>query len=861
MKKWMFGLLTALFPTLLFSQQANQASAVETGGFGKWLIDSLFESGSIGNMAQQPGMIGTVIMPLSLMCFIVVLFLIVLKSLQHLIVVAQAKTVDASPVSMTWAPIHILMAVALVLPMPSGYSIGQYGGIWLAEQSNNLGNITASKATSFIENRGIITPPPMPSMQDFTNAIAMSSTCKVMFNKYGEHMRDLGNVGTTIVEVQRQGQLLPGTDNVSQSEEYDNYLINYARTIDGGATLNSSGLNDFCGKMAVKYKKPPSGDSLTNALPVFRVDPSECADGESNFCFSEDNAVAKALYDNIYAINTLVSEFLIGGNGVAVSGQSTSGSGQSTSGSSGYAGAITTNLLYDVDLRLAGATDADKLQQAIDLLSEEDQRIDIAVAAAEDLYEQLRDRVYDAYAQAINENNTNGAAGDWIENLDRAGWPVLGLYWFQFTNTSDSVAQASQMSFTYSGNMNGYLDALYTATEDEELVRTLRNRYAKFQRRFSDKIQNTRFDTQPMVDESRSDTASLTGITAEELKELNAADLSEQIPAMLNTMRDQAGNGNDNVSQHFGGDFWAYNFLNDWSRTTVFPLIVDTLKDGDIVSSMVNAGHMIVSISETIYVAQLTMGAFQKSFGSYGSSGDSGSAEAEETKEWSIWGLFTNPIDTVVSALAIPFYMLAQAVEDFSSYWKYIFFAGIFLAYYLPAMIMIQWMIGFVTWIIYLLEATVIIPIWGILFVGEMGEKSFSPQTARQGFVHFLSILLYPSLMVIGFVFGLKVIDLISPFLIDFLVIGLLNATDGYAFGLLSFAASLILLAIAAYQIIVRIFSIVLEFNDRAMSWIGQRVGYGEAGGEQGTRGGFVGAINETKMDARMGGGKKGGKG
>lgn len=855
MSKWIVGVLAFLFSTLALAQQANQGSqdsAVESGGFGKWLIDSLFESGSISDMAQQPGIIGTVIMPVSLMSFIVVLFLIVLKSLQHLIVVAQAKNLDASPVSLTWAPIHILIAIALVLPMPSGYSIGQYGGIWLAEQSNNLGNLTASRATSFITTRGVITPPAMPSMQDFTNAIAMSSTCKVMFNKYGEHMRSLGLVGSTITEIQQQGEMARGTSNVSQSDddsdqEYDSYLITYARKIDGGATVNSSGLNDFCGKMAVKYKKPPSGDSLKNVLPVFRVDPTECRDGVSNFCFSEDNDTAKALYDNIYDINRLVSEYLIGGNGVAVGGNGASPSG----GTNGYAGAITRNLLYDFDTRLEGATDAEKLEEAIAMLAEEDARVDRAVEAAADLYEQLRDNVYDSYARAINENNTNGAAGDWIENLDRAGWPLLGLYWFQFTNTSDSVAEASQMSFSYSGNISGYLDALETATEDRELVKTLRNRYRKFQDKLSAKIQNTRFDTQPLVNEERSDVEDLTGITSAELKALNAADLRENIPAMLETLRDQAGNGNDNISGQLLNTEWV-DYMNDFARTSIFPLIVNTLKQGDIVSSMVNAGHTIIIISEGVYAARLLVVAVKKSM-------DSPSRVTEEEEEESpgVWGWISNPIDSAAgaiwTAMKIPFYMLTQVLEDFASYWKYIFFAGLFMAFYLPAMIMIQWMIGFITWIIYLLEATVIIPIWGILFVGEMGEKSFSPQTARQGFVHLLSILLYPSLMVIGFVFGLKVIDLISPFLIDFLMIGLLNATDGYAFGLVSFAASLIILTIAAYQIIVRIFSIVLEFNDRAMSWIGQRVGYGEAGGEQGARTGFVGAINETKMDARMG--------
>lgn len=838
MRKSLVSFLIVIFSSLAYGQQNSQDLAVQSGGFGKWLIDSLFESGSISNMAQQPGIIGTVIMPLSLMCFIVVLSLIMLKSVQHFIVVSQAKDVNASPVSMTWAPIHILIAISLSLPMPSGYSIGQYGAIWLAEQSNALGNVTAHRATSFIKNRGMITPPPMPSMQSFVNALAMSSTCKVMFSKYGDHMGDLGNNRSWVQEKLASGSSIPGSENISQSDEYQSYVISYERKTSIGSVIKTSGVNDFCGKMVVKYKKPPSGDALKNNLPVFRVDPKNCSDNESNFCFKDGDTLQKSLYSKLYAVNQKFSEFLMGNNGVASGGDS-------------HLSNITSNLLYDFDVRLEGATDSDKLDQAVNMLANEDERVDAAVAAAEDLYEQLRDRMYSSYARAINDNNTKGTAGDWIDNLDRAGWPLMGLYWFQFTNTSDAVGKASQMSFSYTGDISKYFDALYAATRDRELVATLRNRYEKFQQRFTDSIQNTRFDTQPLVDESRTDVEAMTGISEKDLAAYNAADLRENMPAMFNAIKDQAGNGNENIS----GDIWAVDWINDWSRTYVFPLIVDTLKDGDIVSSMVNTGHKIIAISEGVYMAKLLIDALDKKSKNPKSPGNDDDSENDDSST-SWWSIFSNPLGVIGhklwEAMDIAASMVMQVVDDFISYWKYIFFAGLFLAFYLPAMIMIQWLIGVVTWVIYLLEATVIIPVWSLLFVGEMGEKSFSPQTARQGFVHLLSILLYPSLMVIGFIFGLKVIDLISPFIIDFLIIGLLNATDGYAFGLVSFAAGLILLAIAAYQIIIRIFSIVLEFNDRAMSWIGQRVSYGEASGEQGARGGFVGAINEGKMHSRV---------
>src|SRR5690554_7044353 len=105
-------------------------------------------------------------------------------------------------------------------------------------------------------------------------------------------------------------------------------------------------------------------------------------------------------------------------------------------------------------------------------------------------------------------------------------------------------------------------------------------------------------------------------------------------------------------------------------------------------------------------------------------------------------------------------------------------FPALFMAFYLPAMIMIQWLTGLVTWLLYIVEATIVIPLWGILFVSDLGQQAWAPQSARQGFVHFLSILIYPSLMVIGFMVAYQVLDLASTFLIDFLLLEIGRATS-----------------------------------------------------------------------------------
>lgn len=107
--------------------------------------------------------------------------------------------------------------------------------------------------------------------------------------------------------------------------------------------------------------------------------------------------------------------------------------------------------------------------------------------------------------------------------------------------------------------------------------------------------------------------------------------------------------------------------------------------------------------------------------------------------------------------------------------------------------------------------------------------------------------------MVIGFTIGLKVIDLSSVFFVDFLLIGFMNVTDGYLFGILSFVFGLFIIGFACYQIIMRVFSIVLELNDRAISWVGQRMSYGEGNVEGQVRGGFMAVLSKAEMNARFG--------
>jgi len=201
--------------------------------------------------------------------------------------------------------------------------------------------------------------------------------------------------------------------------------------------------------------------------------------------------------------------------------------------------------------------------------------------------------------------------------------------------------------------------------------------------------------------------------------------------------------------------------------------------------------------------------------------------------------------------------LIGEFLSDLKPLMIYLFFLGLFLAFYLPAVVMVQWIIGLVQWMIYVIEATVVIPLWAILFASDMGQKAFAPQTAQQGLIHLVSILFYPALMVIGFTIGIKVLDVLGTFIIDYIMIGFLGMTANYSFGIVSTLVGVTLVGVVAYQVIMRIFSGMLELNDRAISWIGNRATFGENSGEQAARSAFVALAGRGESAASQAGNKR----
>lgn len=157
------------------------------------------------------------------------------------------------------------------------------------------------------------------------------------------------------------------------------------------------------------------------------------------------------------------------------------------------------------------------------------------------------------------------------------------------------------------------------------------------------------------------------------------------------------------------------------------------------------------------------------------------------------------------------------------------------LAYYLPLIPYIYWIFGLLAWVLLLLEAVAIAPMWAAAHVLPEGE-GLAGQHAKQGWVLMISLLLRPILMVMGFVAAVLVIRFMS-YVVGTTFQMLIDANMvGRTFGILSTIAYLIAMVGIVIAVSKQSFALIYLIPDRALRFLGGGESLGEMGGESGTR-------------------------
>lgn len=841
-----------LWSVTAFGDVPIDERAVATGGFGKWLLSVLFESGSIADQPENAGIIGSVIRPFSLVCLVVITLVICTKAVQHLLIVAQAKDVESSPVSMTWAPIHLAVAAILAFPLGSGYSVGQYSAIWVAEQSNLLGNLTSEAAMGNGEY-AVVTETPMPAVRTTVQGIVDSEVCKVVLNELGEYVASQG--GSQIQVESRQlsnaeiNQIAGApNDTFDDGQGYSRKGIVY-EVIRGGNLGNfinqPGGINALCGLTivehdsfygdmgAVEFNEEAVGDRQDATAPNGSggVCPGAimCPGGGSDPVSrkNEKTAIANAFQ----TAHSNISDQIL-----------------ALKDSSEIQAAVE-ELTYDVELYFDALVEPDAQTDYLNSQAQEPVRVARAGSKVVDSIDGLQTAIYKQYADALDSlRSTNSVTGDSHKDaVLRTGWPVLGLYWFQQQSYNSQVMKTTNLSAESRMSVGQLIQIMRATTNDEKFVERLANRLSEYRRSVNRQILNTRLDSNPL---SKTATGGVSNSATPRNDSQQAASIKETTATYIDTMLDSAGDSQGALTTD-GTGAGPSNFF----RGVIYPWLVSGLREDNLVTGLVNTGHNLIVLSEVMYGVELAVRVVREK------------AKIEAMEDESIVstavGYVLNPAGSFVSDLATGFansYMgilIGEFLSDLKPLMIYLFFLGLFLAFYLPAVVMVQWIIGLVQWMIYVIEATVVIPLWAILFASDMGQKAFAPQTAQQGLTHLVSILFYPALMVIGFTIGIKVLDVLGTFIIDYIMIGFLGMTANYSFGIVSTLVGVTLVGVVAYQVIMRIFSGMLELNDRAISWIGNRATFGENSGEQAARSAFVALAGRGESAASQAGNKR----
>lgn len=147
---------------------------------------------------------------------------------------------------------------------------------------------------------------------------------------------------------------------------------------------------------------------------------------------------------------------------------------------------------------------------------------------------------------------------------------------------------------------------------------------------------------------------------------------------------------------------------------------------------------------------------------------------------------------------------------------------GAALAFILPMLPFLFWVLAVTGYFLLVVEAVVASSLWAVAHL-KMDGEGISGDSARQGYLMVLALLMTPVLMIFGYIVGMTIFRVTSG-IIDIGFYYALSGLDGGPLTWLVGMAALAVLIVVSYIIMIeRSFSLVSEFPTRVLAWIGGR--------------------------------------
>lgn len=156
---------------------------------------------------------------------------------------------------------------------------------------------------------------------------------------------------------------------------------------------------------------------------------------------------------------------------------------------------------------------------------------------------------------------------------------------------------------------------------------------------------------------------------------------------------------------------------------------------------------------------------------------------------------------------------------------------GLMLAFYVPLIPYIAWLVALIKWLVMVAENVLAAPIWAAAHIhpdgGEMSGKG------GPGYFIILSTFLRPSLMVFGFLFGILLAQPVTGWINATYITAVAGAMGDSFNGLGAMVAYTVIYALIMTIVVHSLFSLVNYLPDNVLRWLGHAVGAGAIGDKE----------------------------
>ena len=274
--------------------------------------------------------------------------------------------------------------------------------------------------------------------------------------------------------------------------------------------------------------------------------------------------------------------------------------------------------------------------------------------------------------------------------------------------------------------------------------------------------------------------------------------------------------------------------INDKFSDDIVGWFVDKVSssDQDMVTNLADVGHRVLFASETLLglsgatsIAKSTLKQAMDSGVGFWAKMIPGIGETKDGIKGAVIGAL-GFFSIVAFALAVALYPL-----------------GFSLAFYLPAVPFLLWMMTVLNWLILVLESIIAASLWAAAHAMPHGE-GFVGDHGKQGYFLFLNILIRPSLMLAGLLISIIILTSVGGIIgLGFKIFNT-GMLDGRVRGVPTALSMIFLFGWLTVIFAHKIFGLIMHFPDNAMRWFYQHIpGMGETLDLEKIKGGFSSTV------------------